>query len=40
MSAVLKFQNLTLGYDRHPAVHHLTGTVEAGALLAVIGPNG
>ncbi|MGZ5811914.1 MAG: metal ABC transporter ATP-binding protein [Xanthobacteraceae bacterium] len=40
MSAVLKFQNLTLGYDRHPAVHHLTGTVESGALLAVIGPNG
>jgi zinc/manganese transport system ATP-binding protein len=36
----LQFRNLTLGYDRHPAVHHLTGRVEDGALLAVIGPNG
>jgi zinc/manganese transport system ATP-binding protein len=36
----LCFKNLTLGYDRHPAVHHLTGTVKPGALLAVIGPNG
>ena len=30
---------LTLGYDRHPAVHHLEGAVEAGALVAVVGPN-
>jgi zinc/manganese transport system ATP-binding protein len=36
----LRFHNLTLGYDRHPAVHHLSGTVESGALLAVVGPNG
>ena len=40
MTAALQFHNLTLGYDRHPAVHHLNGTVESGALLAVIGPNG
>jgi zinc/manganese transport system ATP-binding protein len=40
MRAALQFNNLTLGYDRHPAVHHLTGTVDDGALLAVIGPNG
>jgi zinc/manganese transport system ATP-binding protein len=40
MSAALQFRNLTLGYDRHPAVHHLDGTVEAGALIAVVGPNG
>jgi zinc/manganese transport system ATP-binding protein len=40
MTAQLKFHDLTLGYDRHPAVHHLSGTVEAGALLAVVGPNG
>lgn len=39
MAAVV-FDNLTLGYDRHPAVHHLTGRVAAGALLAVCGPNG
>jgi len=40
MSAALQFKNLTLGYDRHPAVHHLNGTVESGALVAVVGPNG
>jgi zinc/manganese transport system ATP-binding protein len=40
MSAALEFRNLTLGYDRHPAVHHLHGQVEAGALMAVVGPNG
>jgi zinc/manganese transport system ATP-binding protein len=36
----LRFRDLTLGYDRHPAVHHLTGDVPSGALLAVVGPNG
>ncbi|HWV43955.1 zinc ABC transporter ATP-binding protein AztA [Pseudorhodoplanes sp.] len=36
----LQFRNLTLGYDRHPAVHHLSGEVPRGALLAVVGPNG
>jgi zinc/manganese transport system ATP-binding protein len=36
----LRFRNLTLGYERHPAVHHLDGAVEAGALIAVVGPNG
>jgi zinc/manganese transport system ATP-binding protein len=34
------FHNLTLGYDRHPAVHHITGEVARGELLAVVGPNG
>ena len=40
MAAQLQFRDVTLGYDRHPAVHHLTGEVARGALLAVIGPNG
>lgn len=40
MAAALEFRNLTLGYDRHPAVHHLSGKVEEGTLLAVVGPNG
>src|ERR671934_230608 len=40
MTAALRFRNVTLGYDRHPAVHHLDGAVEKGALVAVIGPNG
>jgi zinc/manganese transport system ATP-binding protein len=38
--AELRFHNLTLGYERHPAVHHLSGTVASGALVAVVGPNG
>ena len=40
MSAALAFNDLTLGYDRHPAVHHLDGEVAAGRLMAVVGPNG
>jgi zinc/manganese transport system ATP-binding protein len=40
MTAVLQFRDVTLGYERHPAVHHLDGTVRRGALLAVVGPNG
>ena len=40
MTAQIKFRDVTLGYDRHPAVHHLDGEVASGALLAVIGPNG
>jgi len=40
MTAALEFRNLTLGYDRHPAVHHLSGKVQEGTLLAVVGPNG
>jgi zinc/manganese transport system ATP-binding protein len=40
MAAQLQFHDVTLGYDRHPAVHHLSGEVAAGALLAVVGPNG
>lgn len=38
--AAISFSDLTLGYDRHPAVHHLSGTVEVGELLAICGPNG
>jgi zinc/manganese transport system ATP-binding protein len=40
MNAQLLFRDLTLGYDRHPAVHHLDGTIPVGALMAVVGPNG
>ena len=40
MAAQVQFRDVTLGYDRHPAVHHLTGEIASGALLAVIGPNG
>jgi zinc/manganese transport system ATP-binding protein len=40
MAAQLQFRDVTLGYDRHPAVHHLNGEVGPGALLAIVGPNG
>ncbi len=40
MAAQLQFRDVTLGYDRHPAVHHLNGEVAPGALVAVVGPNG
>jgi zinc/manganese transport system ATP-binding protein len=40
MNHPLRFENVTLGYERHPAVHHLKGEVEQGALLAIVGPNG
>lgn len=40
MTAQLQLSDLTLGYERHPAVHHLSGVVPSGALLAVVGPNG
>jgi zinc/manganese transport system ATP-binding protein len=40
MTAALQFRDLTLGYDRHPAVHHLDGAIASGALIAVVGPNG
>ena len=40
IAAQMQFSDLTLGYDRHPAVHHLDGVVAPGALIAVVGPNG
>src|SRR5437764_6128581 len=40
MAAQVQFRDVTLGYDRHPAVHHLSGDIASGALLALVGPNG
>ena len=36
----IALRGVTLGYDRHPAVHHLDGTIPGGTLLALVGPNG
>ncbi len=38
--AAITFHDVTLGYERHPAVHHVTGEVARGELLALVGPNG
>lgn len=37
---MLEFRNLTLGYDLHPAVHHLNLVIDDGSLVALVGPNG
>lgn len=39
-TAPIELHNLTLGYDRHPAVHHVSLTIPPGALVAIVGPNG
>lgn len=36
----IRLHEATLGYDRHPAVHHLSGSFAPGSLTAVVGPNG
>jgi zinc/manganese transport system ATP-binding protein len=38
--AALKLENVTVAYDRHPAVHHLSGEFATGSLTALVGPNG
>ena len=40
MSAALKLTDLTVSYDRHPAVHHLSAEIPAAEMTAVVGPNG
>ena len=40
MSAALVFKNLTLGYDRLPAVQQLDTEIQEGSLTAIVGPNG
>lgn len=38
--SAIRFDNVTVAYDRHPAVHHLSGVFEPGSLTAIAGPNG
>jgi zinc/manganese transport system ATP-binding protein len=39
-AAAIRLHDLTLGYEGHPAVHHLDGAFAPGSLTAVAGPNG
>ncbi|HEX2724803.1 MAG TPA: zinc ABC transporter ATP-binding protein AztA [Beijerinckiaceae bacterium] len=39
-ASAIRFDNVTLGYGRHPAVHHLRGEIPGGSLTAIVGPNG
>jgi zinc/manganese transport system ATP-binding protein len=36
----VRLADVTIAYDRHPVVHHLSGGFAAGSLTALIGPNG
>ena len=40
VTRTIHLRDLTLGYERHPAVHHLSLQITPGALVAVVGPNG
>jgi len=40
VTTAVAFQNLSLGYDRLPAVHQLETEIAEGSLTAVVGPNG
>lgn len=40
MNPAIHLDDLTVCYNRHPAVHHLSGTFASGTLTAIVGPNG
>lgn len=37
---IVQLNDLTAGYGRHPAVHHMSGMFAKGAATAIVGPNG
>ena len=39
-AAAITLANVTVAYDRHPAVHHVSGSFGPGSLTAIVGPNG
>lgn len=36
----LTFKDVTVTYERHPALHHVSGSFAPGSLTAIAGPNG
>jgi zinc/manganese transport system ATP-binding protein len=40
MNHAIAFENVTLGYDRQPAVLRLQAKISEGSLTAIVGPNG
>ncbi|MBI2253595.1 MAG: ABC transporter ATP-binding protein [Proteobacteria bacterium] len=36
----IRLDNVTVAYQRHPAIHHLGGSFAKGSLTALVGPNG
>lgn len=39
-NGVVVLRDVSLAYDREPAVHHLSGSLQRGSLTAIVGPNG
>lgn len=39
-SGEIILKDVTVAYDRHPAVHHVSGRFAPGSLTAILGPNG
>lgn len=39
-TAAILIEDLTVAYDRRPAVHHVSGSFKPGSLTAIVGPNG
>jgi zinc/manganese transport system ATP-binding protein len=40
MTDGVRLHDLTLTYDRHPAIHHVSGHFAPGSVTAIVGPNG
>ncbi len=40
MIDTIHLHDLTVAYNRHPAVHHISGAFAPGSLTAIAGPNG
>ncbi len=36
----ITLNNFSAGYERHPAVHHISGVFPSASLTAIVGPNG
>jgi zinc/manganese transport system ATP-binding protein len=36
----IRLDDVTVSFDREPAVHHVSGTFAAGSMTAIVGPNG
>ncbi len=37
---MITIDNLTIGYNKHPVIHHITAHINKGNAVAVVGPNG
>lgn len=38
--ALISFKNLSVSYKKHVVLHGMTGVIERGDLIAIVGPNG